>query len=49
MTGISIAAKREWNAVLDKFQVNIDSCTKYPFREYFTTKIVLKILLTYYE
>lgn len=39
MTGISIAAKREWNAVLDKFQVSIDSCTKYPFGEYFTTEI----------
>lgn len=39
MTGISIAAKREWNAVLDKFQINIDECTKYPFGEYFTTEI----------
>ena len=39
MIGISIAAKREWNAVLDKFQMNIDSCTKYPFGEYFTTEI----------
>ncbi|MBE6748871.1 MAG: 5'-methylthioadenosine/S-adenosylhomocysteine nucleosidase [Ruminococcaceae bacterium] len=39
MTGISIAAKREWNAVLDKFQMNIASCTKYPFGEYFTTDI----------
>lgn len=39
MTGISIAAKREWNAVLDKFQMNIDSCTKYPFGEYFITEI----------
>lgn len=28
MTGISIAAKREWNAVLEKFKMNIDSCTK---------------------
>ncbi|MBE6814715.1 MAG: 5'-methylthioadenosine/S-adenosylhomocysteine nucleosidase [Ruminococcaceae bacterium] len=39
MTGISIAAKREWNTVLDKFQINIDECTKYPFGEYFTTEI----------
>ena len=39
MIGISIAAKREWNAVLDKFQVSIDSCTKYTFGEYFTTEI----------
>lgn len=39
MIGISIAAKREWNAVLDKFQMNIDNCTKYPFGEYFATNI----------
>ncbi len=39
MTGISIAAKREWKAVLDRFQINIDSCTKYPFGEYFTAEI----------
>ena len=39
MIGISIAAKREWNAVLDKFLINIDSCNKYPFGEYFTTEI----------
>lgn len=39
MIGISIAAKREWKAVLDRFQMNIDSCTKYPFGEYFTTEI----------
>lgn len=39
MIGISIAAKREWKAVLNRFQMNIDSCTKYPFGEYFTTEI----------
>lgn len=39
MIGISIAAKREWKAVLDRFQINLDSCTKYPFGEYFTTEI----------
>lgn len=39
MLGISIAAKREWKAVLDRFQINIDSCIKYPFGEYFTTEI----------
>ena len=39
MIGISIAAKREWKAVLDRFKINIDSCTKYPLGEYFTTEI----------
>ena len=39
MIGISIAAKREWKAVLDRFHINIDSCNKYPFGEYFTTEI----------
>ncbi len=39
MIGISIAAKREWKAVLDRFQININSCIKYPFGEYFTTEI----------
>ena len=39
MIGISIAAKREWKAVSDRFQVNLDSCTKYPFGEYFITEI----------
>ena len=47
MTGISIAAKREWNAVLDKFQVNIDNCTKYPFGEYFTTEINSESVIFY--
>lgn len=39
MIGISVAAKREWQAVLDRFQVNIDSCIKYPYGEYFFTEI----------
>lgn len=39
MIGISIAAKREWKTVLDRFQKNIDSCIKYPLGEYFTTEI----------
>ena len=47
MIGISIAAKREWKAVLDKFQINLDSCTKYPFGEYFTAKIYNENVLFY--
>lgn len=39
MTGISIASKREWKAILDRFQMNVDCCIKYPFGEYFTTEI----------
>lgn len=47
MIGISIAAKREWKAVLDKFQINLDSCTKYPFGEYFTVEINTENVLFY--
>ena len=47
MIGISIAAKREWNAVLDRFQINLDSCTKYPFGEYFTAEINNEDVLFY--
>ncbi len=39
MTGISIAAKREWKAVLDNLQIDTADCIKYPFGEYFTTEI----------
>ncbi len=39
MIGISIAAKREWKAVLDRLQINLDSCIKYPFGEYFITEL----------
>ncbi|MBQ2729814.1 MAG: 5'-methylthioadenosine/S-adenosylhomocysteine nucleosidase [Clostridia bacterium] len=39
MKGISVAAKREWNVILDRYQMNADGCTKYPFGEYFTTEI----------
>ena len=39
MIGISIAAKREWKAVLDRYKLNIDSCIRYPFGEYFITEI----------
>lgn len=39
MVGISIAAKKEWEAVLDKFNVDINSCSAFPFGEYFKTNI----------
>ncbi len=47
MTGISIAAKREWKSVLDRFQIDVKSCTKYPFGEYFVTEINDEIVLFY--
>ena len=34
-----MAAKREWNAVLDRYQKLTDDCTQYPFGEYFVTEI----------
>lgn len=37
MIGISIAAKKEWKAVLEKY--NIESCNKFPFGEYFITNL----------
>ena len=39
MIGISVAVKREWNAILDRYQTKADSYTKYPFGEYFITEI----------
>lgn len=47
MIGISIAAKREWKAVLDRFQINLDSCTEYPFGEYFITEMNNENVLFY--
>jgi len=47
MIGISVSAKREWKAVLDRFQMNVDRCIKYPFGEYFTTEINGESVLFY--
>lgn len=47
MIGISIAAKREWKAVLDKFQINLDSCTEYLFGEYFIAEVNNEHVLFY--
>ena len=35
MIGISIAAKKEWEATLNYFGLNHEECEKYPFGEYF--------------
>lgn len=35
MIGISIAAQKEWEAVLNKYKINEENCEKFPFGEYF--------------
>ena len=35
MIGISIAAKKEWEATLNYFGLIHEECEKYPFGEYF--------------
>lgn len=47
MIGISIAARLEWEATLNKFNISIDNCKKYPFGEYFITKIGDKDVILY--
>ena len=39
MIGISIAAQTEWEAVLNKFNINIKDCNPFPFGEYFKTNL----------
>lgn len=47
MIGISIAAKKEWESVLEKFNINIDSCEKFPFGEYFKINLYGEDLIFY--
>lgn len=47
MIGISIAAKKEWESVLDKLNINIDKCNTFPFGEYFKTNIYGKEVIFY--
>ena len=47
MIGISVAAKKEWEAVLDKYNINVDSCNKFPFGEYFKLNLYGEELLFY--
>ncbi len=35
MIGISIAAKIEWQTVLNFYHKSLDTCSLYPFGEYF--------------
>lgn len=39
MIGISIAAKKEWESVLEKFNIKIENCNKFPFGEYFKVNL----------
>ena len=47
MIGISIAAKKEWEAVLEKFNIDIEKCDKYPFGEYFKTRLYEEDVIFY--
>ena len=47
MIGISVAAKKEWEAVLDKFNVNVEDCEVFPFGEYFKINLYGEDLVFY--
>lgn len=47
MIGISIAAKKEWEAVLNKFNINIENCAKFPFGEYFKMNLYKEEVIFY--
>ena len=42
MIGISIAAKKEWEAALKRMNISIENCSKFPFGEYFKYNIPAK-------
>lgn len=47
MIGISIAAKKEWEATLNYFGLNHEECEKYPFGEYFKKSLITKKLFLF--
>ena len=47
MIGISIAAKKEWEAVLNKLNINVDECNIFPFGEYFKTNLYGEEIILY--
>ncbi len=47
MIGISVAAKKEWEAVLEKYNMNIEDCSKFPFGEYFKIHLYGQDLIFY--
>lgn len=48
MIGISIATKWEWDATLAYFSKKSETCIRYPFGEYFKTKMADKELIFYF-
>lgn len=47
MIGISVAAKKEWEATLNYFGVSHEECIKYPFGEYFKRVIENQEVILY--
>lgn len=47
MIGISIAAKKEWESVLEKLNKRIEDCVQFPFGEYFITSLYGEELVFY--
>lgn len=47
MIGISIAAKKEWEVVLNKLGKSIEECKQFPFGEYFTISLYGEELIFY--
>lgn len=47
MIGVNIAAKKEWRAVLEKFNISSEICKSYPFGEYFTSNMYGEDLIFY--
>lgn len=47
MIGVSIAAKKEWESVLEKLNKRIEDCVQFPFGEYFITSLYGEELVFY--
>ncbi len=47
MIGISVAAKKEWKVVLEKYNIEIQNCNKFPFGEYFQINLYGKDIIFY--
>ena len=47
MIGISVPARLEWEAVLNRFNLTHDDCKQYPIGEYFITNVYGKEVLFY--
>lgn len=47
MVGVSVAAKKEWNAILQKFNIDINHCGIFPFGEYFKINLYEEDVIFY--